>query len=449
MLAFVLLLLVKPFMLRLTFARMLGWDLASNVTVYTVFFIFAVAVGILAGLFPAVVLSGLQPVKVLKNLSNVKLFSRMGLRKALLVSQFTLSLIFILTVIVMYNQLALFMHTDYGFNMNNNMMIRLNHTSPKALKSELLKYPGIENVAATSHIPASGTTYGDGFKRDLSEKEWSNMNYFSVDEDYLKNMEVSLVAGTFFDPQNGESNKNFIVINEEAVKVLHYKTAKDALGEEILCQRDSSRKVIIGIVKNYNHEQLMSRIGPLALMYQPDQISLLQVRYSGTYTDAVRTIEKAWAVVNPNLKIDYKKVEAEIKLFYNTVFGDLVIVLGVIASLAIIISCLGLLGMATYMMETRMKEIAMRKVLGSTNRALMLLLSKGFMKMIMISILIGVPAAWFLNNAWLTLVAYHTQLSFDAILLGVLILLLFAGVTVGSQTWRAALTNPVDSLKGE
>lgn len=196
--ALVLLIILKPMMLHLSFARFMKWDLELNYIVYIVFFVFALVVGILAGLFPAVVMSGFQPVKVLKGFSSMKLFSRMGLRKGLLVTQFTFSLIFILSVIVVFNQLQLFLRADHGFNMEKKAVAYLNNTSAENLKTELSKYSNIENVSAASHIPAAGTMYGDDYKRSLDEKEWANLNYFSVDENYLNNIDVPLVAGRFF-----------------------------------------------------------------------------------------------------------------------------------------------------------------------------------------------------------------------------------------------------------
>jgi putative ABC transport system permease protein len=448
-LALGLLVIIKPMILQLNFARIFHWDLASNVAVYAIFLVFAVMVGILAGLFPAVVLSSFQPVAVLKSLNNVKLFSRMGLRKVLLVSQFTLSLFFILTVIIMYSQLNLFVTQDHGFNTNQNIMIRLNSTKADVLKTELLKYNNIISVSAASHVPAAGTSMGNGFKRNLDDKDWTTFGYFTVDEDYLKNMDIKLVAGKFYEPGNGASNKNFIVINEVGAEKMHFTSALDAIGEEMIFEHDSTKRTILGVISNYNHRDLTQQIGPMALLYDMERINLLQVRYAGTFDAASKTIEKAWNVVNPGLKIDYKEVESEINQFYNIVFGDIVKVLTFISFLAILISCLGLLGMATYTTETRIKEISIRKVLGSSSASLVLLLSKGFLTMLALAVLIGVPLAYFVNNLWLEFIAYHTTIDIVVVLMGVGVLLLFGAITIGSQTIRATFVKPVDNLKSE
>ncbi len=440
---------VKPFMLNLRFAQALKWDLEENVYVYIVFLLFSICIGLLAGFFPAVILSKFQPAKVLKNIGGMKLLSKMGLRKSLLVVQFSLSLIFIVSVLILYNQLQLFVRADHGFDMANKISIQLNNTSYTTLKAQLATYSNIENISAASHIPATGITYGDDFKKETSDKDVVMVDYFSVDEQYLDNMSIALLAGTNFDQQAVEKNKHSIILNEEAVKSFHLNSPHDAIGEFIYLNSDSSKFEIIGVVKNYNHQMMVSKVQAMALRYNPDQFYTLQVKYTGSHENAVKNIESAWVKINPSLKIDYKNFDEEIRSFYKTIFSDFVNIIGVIAFMAIVISCLGLLGMATYATETRLKEISIRKVLGSSDGALVLLLSKGFASLLAIAIVLAVPAAWFINNLWLQLIAYRTELSIGVIGTSVLILILLGGITIGSQTIRAAFANPVDNLKND
>lgn len=447
--AVVLLFALKPMVLNLTFAQFFRWDMNESMTVYALFIVFAIVVGLLAGFFPAVILSGLQPVSVLKNLSNVKLLSCMGMRKALLVSQFTISLLFILSVIVLYNQLNLFTHQDHGFNVKSNILVNLNSTSYQNLKTELQKYNNITSISGASHVPAAGESYGTGIKRKAEDIEPIDAGYYLVDADYAKNMNLKLLAGNFFNSELGESNAQFAIVNEAATKKMNFGTPLEAIGETVIDGNDSTTRTIVGVVANYNHKDLTRKIGPVLLMYRPSSFKVLQVAYNGPYEDAGKSIEKAWSTVNPGLKVDYVAVESEINKYYDIVFGDLVKVLGAISFLAIFISCLGLLGMATYATETRIKEIAIRKVLGSTGAALVLLLSRGFVGIIGLSIAIGLPLAWFVNNLWLEQIAYHTTVGIGVMMISVLVLVVLGILTIGSQTLRATLVNPVDNLKSE
>ncbi|MBS1487544.1 MAG: ABC transporter permease [Bacteroidetes bacterium] len=447
--ATVLLVLAKPLLQQLSFARLMRWDMEVNYFVLGIFIVFALVVGILAGFFPAVVLSGFQPVKVLKGMNTMKLFSGIKLRKALLITQFTFSLIFIISMVVVFNQLQLFLRADHGFSMEKKIVVGLNNTNYATLKNELLKNKNIEDVSAVSHVLAAGNSYGADYKRSLEDKDWIDLLYYSTDEDYLKNLEIPLVAGKYFSIENGNSNKNFVVLNEKAVEVFHFKSAAEAVREEIILHSDSSRKQIIGVVKNYNHQMLIEKMKPLALICNPVEYKLLQVKYSGSYDEAGKAIEEAWMKVNPNLKVDYKDFYTEVHKLYDIFFGDLVSIIGLIAFLAVVISCLGLLGMATYTTETRIKEISIRKLLGSSDGALIYLLSKGFLVVLLIAILIAVPAAYFINNLWLEQVAYHVSVDFSTIALGTAILILFGVLTVGSQTYRAVWIKPVDNLKNE
>ncbi|MCD9017129.1 ABC transporter permease [Parachryseolinea silvisoli] len=446
--AFLILFLLKPLLMQLSFARLMMWNLEINYAVVGIFIVFAFVVGLLAGFFPAVVLSGFQPVKVLKGLGTLKLFSHVGLRKTLLVAQFSFSLIFILSAIVVYDQLQLFLKADHGFSMEKKIVVGLSNTNYVALKTELLKYNNIENVSAVSHVPAAGISRSTSYKQSVDEKEWTELYYFSTDEDYLKNMNLHLVAGEFF-PAEQLANNNYIVLNEMAVNAFHFSSAASAIGQQIILQDDSTRKQIIGVVEDYNHQMLFDKMKPMALTASEEEYTVLQVQYTGAYSEAGKSIEKAWATINPTLKIDYKDFNDEVHKIYDVFFGDLVSILSVIAFLAITISCLGLLGMATYATETRIKEISIRKVLGSSDGALLYLLSKGFGSMLLIAIVIAVPTAWFINNLWLEQLAYHVSVGMLTIAMSIFTLIVFGIVTIGSQAWRALYVKPVDNLRGE
>jgi len=438
---------IGPFMFEFKIAKALKWDLRADLSVYLAFLGFSIFVGVLAGLCPALVLSRFKPVNVLKNLNNMKLFSRIGIRKALLVGQFALSMIFILSVTLVYNQLDLFVTADHGFTMENKINIRLNETSAELLKTELLKQSNIKSVSASSHIPSAGTQYGVDYRKSLDEEE-IDFSYYNVDEDYIASMEIPLVAGNNFPETSIENKKSYILINEQAVKDLGYKSPIDAIGQQLI-KSDSSKVEIAGVVKDYNHQMMMEKIEAMALIYNPDEFNILQVQYTGDKNDAIKSIESAWTKVNPTLKLDYRMFEEEVRMMYDLIFGDLTRFVGVITFLAIFISCLGLLGMATYTTETRMKEISIRKVLGASEGSLVYYLSKGFLSLILIAIVIAVPLAYLINNLWLQHMAYRVEMSLGVVLIGVFTLLALGLITIGSQTLRAAYVNPVDKLKSE
>jgi putative ABC transport system permease protein len=439
---------VKPLLLNLKLLQVLRWDFSTSMEVYPYLIGFAVLVGILAGFFPAVILSSFQPTKVLKNLVGVKLFSALGLRKSLLVLQFSISLIFILSAILVYNQTTLLLHKDVGFAVDDKMLVRLNNTSYEQLKTELLQYSNVESVSGISHIPGAGITYGEDF-RATPEAEKQNIDYFQVDEDYLDNMGLELLAGNNFNSQSPESNKSKIIINQLAVKKLGFETASAAVGNIIFEGDDLIAYEIIGVAPNYNHRNLLMDDAPMALMNDPEGFSQLQVKYSGSSDKIIATLQAAWNKVNPDLKIDYEFFDVEMREMYQVFFGLLTKVVGVVAFLAIMISCLGLLGMATYTAETKIKEVAIRKILGATASGITLQLSMGFIKIILTAIAVGLPAAWFLNNLWLQNLANRVNMSFGAISLALALVLILTMLTVGSQAVRAALTNPADNLKND
>ncbi len=446
--SWIIVVLAKPFLMNIKLVQLLRWDFSTSIEVYPYLFVFAVVVGLLAGLFPAVVLSGLQPVSVLKNIGNIKLLSRFGLRKTLLVLQFAISLIFIVSAILVYNQTDLFLNKDRGFSAENKVLVKLNNTSFDKLKAELIRNSNVESVSAVSHIPGAGVTMGDEFK-SAPEKEQFAMDYFNVDEDYLNNMGLKLVAGQNFSEHNLESNKSKILINELALEKFGFGSASQAVGQTLYRGSALSPLEVIGVVPNYIHRNLFMQDAPMALLYNPDEFNQLQVNYSGSDDAIISTLNSAWNKVNPDLKIDFEFFDVEMNLMYNLFFGLLGKVVGVVAFLAICISCLGLLGMAAYAAEVKTKEVAIRKSLGATAPQIAMQFSFGFIKLVSVAIILGIPAAWFINDLWLQNLAYRVNIGFETIALSLFFILVLTLLTVGSQAIKAAFLNPATNLRNE
>ncbi|MDN4165139.1 ABC transporter permease [Cytophagales bacterium LB-30] len=439
--------LFSQFFFEFKIAKALQWDLRADLWVYGIFVLFSLVVGVLAGLLPAIAMSKFKPAQVLKSLHTMKVFSRMGLRKALLVGQFTLSLIFIISVGLVYKQLDLFISTDHGFNPKNKIQIALGDTKADQLVAQLEQYPEFTSVSRASHLPASGYTMGADLKSPLQDRS-QNFAYYSVDRNYLDQMEVALLAGSNFTEGLSADQPSEVLVSAMGTEELGYEHPMDALGETLLW-RDSIPVQVVGILKDFHHQMMVSEISPVFFIMNPETYANVQVSFSGDKEIALAKVEEAWRAVNPNLKGTFSVVEEELTGVYDLIFGDLVRVVGIVAFLAIAISCLGLLGMATYTTETRMKEISIRKVLGASGGQIVYTLSRGFLSLIGIAIVLGVPLAYMVNNLWLQKMAYRVDIGWGVVVMGVLSLAVLGLLTVGSQTLRAAWVNPVDKLKNE
>lgn len=447
LISYVILIALKPSFQDLNFSRLLHWDLQDNSTVYLISILFAITVGFLSGLGPALLLSSFRPIKVLKDLSGIRLISRTGLRKVLIVAQFSISLIFIISVSVLSKQINLFFNAEFGFTTGNIINARLNNISYSQLKTELLSKSPVQLVSGATHIPASGMTKSTNILIDPADNEGVYTGYFSVDEDYLEMLGLNLLSGTNF--KNLTKNSNEVIINVTAVEKFGYKSIPSVLGE-LIYDDDSVEYRIIGVVEDYHHQAMTAQIIPMFLQYNPEEVSIVHVKLVDINDNqGTMAIESAYSSINPDIKTTYKPFQEELIEFYDLMFGDLKKIVGIASILALVIACLGLLGMATYTVETRLKEVSIRKILGATDKQLIYQLSRGFLILLLVAIVISAPIAYILNNQWLELIAYRVEITFGLIAGGIGILILFGILTIGSQTYRAGSMAPIDNLRSE
>ena len=430
-------------------AEAISLNIQENPTTYIWFFLFSLVVGVVAGISPALFLSSFNPLNVLKKLSNVKLFSRITLRKSLIVAQFSISLFFIITVIIISKQSDIFIKSEYGFNSDNIINIPLKDAKAELFLNEVLKRNDVIQASVSSHIPASGRNYGTSVKR-FAEDEKQQLYFFSVDQNYMDNLDLELVAGSNFPDYSPNSNELDIILNQTAVSALGFKNAPEAIGENvILLGTDTTSVQVIGVVKDYHFQPLFMDIKLMALRYQPEKFNIANVKIkTENINQTIAGLKAEWTKLDKNHAFEYQFFDDEVKYTYGFV-QDVIGIIGIAALLAIIVASLGLLGMAIYNAESRVKEIGIRKVMGAQISNIVVLLSKGFLLLIAIAIIIATPLAYFVNSLWLQEIANRITIGPGILTTGILILLGLGAITIGSQSVRAAFTNPADSLRDE
>lgn len=440
--------LLAPAFKDLWLNKFLKFELPTTPGVYVVFFGFALMIGLIAGIYPAFYLSKYNPIKALKNLGNSQR-GKLGLRKMLSVSQFVISLFFITTAILVYRQFSYYMQFDYGFKTENIVNVELQGMDYEKLKHELSSIPEVTNISATDIIPATGTNNGMEIKKPGTQDEYIQTSILQTDEHFLDNLEVKIIAGKNLPPR--EQGSNSIVISQKAVQKLGFQRAQDAVGQIVEARWSNEQLVITGVFEDFTYRMLINtrEVHPIALRNQPAAFQYANVKIaSHDLMGTVKKLEAQWKKIDPVHPFKYEFFDQQMASMQQGIF-DLVTILGFIAFLAIVISCLGLLGMATYTTERRTKEIGIRKVLGAADFTIARLLSREFMVMLVLAICIGVPLSYFINNMWLRQLTNRVEFDVTTALAGVFVLLAFGILTVGSQTFRASRINPVKSLKSE
>ncbi|MGH7600820.1 MAG: ABC transporter permease [bacterium] len=406
--------------------------------------------GAAAGLYPALYLSSFQPIAVLKKLRTAGK-SFFDLRKALVVFQFTLSVILIVGIIVIQKQMGFIQAVKLGFDKDQVAVIRNVGALPNrgaAVRAALAQIPGVKNVA-----PCDGMIGGQNWTNSLRVKGSDNsqlVNFLSVGYDFIETLGLELKEGRDFSPEFPADTNDAIILNETAVKQLG--VPEPVLGQLIVWseQPDTTYYAkVVGVVKDFHFTSLRLEIKPFAFVITPSRTSLFALKMSGqNLRETLAQIESTWSSLAPGRPFDYYFLDESLDKLYRseqnfrTVFSAMTL-------LSVIIACLGLFGLAAFTAEQRTKEIGIRKVLGATVSNVTVLLSKDFAKLVMIAYVIACPIAWYAMQKWLQGFAYRINMGWWVFALAGGLALVIALLTVSTQAIKAALANPVDSLRYE
>ncbi|MFC5410250.1 ABC transporter permease [Larkinella bovis] len=414
----------------------------------------------LAGLYPAFFLSGFQPVQVLTG-HRVETPKRgaVSVRKTLVVLQFTASTVLIIGTGVVFSQLRYIQQKDLGFADEQVIVLPLRTDAMRkgyeALKTDLLRNPSIRAATACYGIPG-GTFAGDGIRLPGKTEETAT-NMFIIDPDYIPTMGMQLVAGRNFSREFGTDLNEAFILNETAVRAFGFGSPQQALGQVLSWPKWEAaypgdtlkRGRVIGVVKDFNYKSLHQKVEPVVMHQFPVAFSSLVLRVQPTnLPTALDFLKEKWRTQAPDWPFDYQVVDQEFAQFYRSeqLFGKL---FSLFTTLSILIAGLGLFGLATFMAQQRTKEIGVRKVLGASVASLVVLLSKDFLKLVVIAIGLASPLAWYAMNNWLADFAYRIDLEWWMFALAALLAVGIALLTVSFQSVKASLMNPVKSLKSE
>jgi putative ABC transport system permease protein len=423
-------------------------DLTPDWRTIVLFILFAILTGAAAGFVPALYFSKLNPVQALKSKSLSQGSSRFSFRKILTVGQFALSLGFIMSVVIVLNQYRQTLSYDFGFQQENILDVDLQDTNAGIAKNEFSKLAEVKSVSMSSHILGTSSSSQTWLHR--SDKAADSLEVFQmfIDENFIPNLGLKIIAGENFEGDLKTDKKN-IIVNEEFVKSLGIKDPSSILGQEFIL---SGKQVVVsGVAKNFHYMHLREPIKNFMFRHDPEQFRFANIRITGKH-DVVATvskIESTWKTFGGENKFSAQFFDDEIKDAYSFYFS-MIKICGFMGFLAITISCLGMLGMVVFTVENRMKEVGVRKVMGASMPDITFLLSKDFIRLMVVAAMIAAPLTYlFFDKLYLSTQYYKIDIGLFEVVLSLGLMLVLGLATIFSQTIRAAKANPVDTLRSE
>jgi putative ABC transport system permease protein len=412
----------------------------------------AMLVTLLAGIYPAVILSGFNPITALKSKVTAKMIGGISLRRGLVVLQFAIAHILIIGMIIVVSQMNFFKNASLGFNKTAIITVpvindSINLTKTAYLRNQLLNNPDIQNVSFSFASPSDNHNWTSDFKFDHASKATNfNANLKWADADYFKTFNLQFVAGHAY--SNSDTVRDFVV-NEALIRKLGITDPQKALGKQINFWDGNTVANIVGVVKDFNSFSLRDPVSPVVLSTWKQVYRTLNIKIKpGTEKAVLPYVEKLWNATYPDYVYDYKFLDETITNFYKQE-NQLSQLYKIFAAIAIFISCLGLYGLVSFMAAQRTKEVGIRKVLGASTRNIVYLLSKEFTLLILISFLISAPVAYYIMHKWLENYTYRIPLAASIFIIAIISSIVIAWITVGHRAIKAAMANPVKSLRTE